>query len=68
MLPQTLVPGLREQLGRAHVLWAKDQAEGRGGAQDLLGRADVATTMISTHVLLLGGSAVRSPMNAMGLD
>ncbi len=31
MLPQTLVPALREQLARAHVLWSADQASGRGG-------------------------------------
>jgi len=24
MLPQSLVPSLREQLSRAHALWAKD--------------------------------------------
>lgn len=154
MLPQSLVPSLREQLSRAHTLWAKDQADGRGGVempdalerkypragaswpwfwvfpqathsldprtgivrrhhmfdqtfqrafkravlasgvtkpatphslrhafathllqagydirsvQDLLGHADVATTMIYTHVLRLGGAAVRSPMDSMGL-
>jgi integron integrase len=33
MLPQRLVPALREQLGRAHMLWAKDQADGRGGVE-----------------------------------
>ena len=154
MLPQRLVPGLRAQLASAHVLWTKDQAEGRAGVelpdalerkypragaswpwfwvfpqathsvdprtgvlrrhhmfdqtfqrafkralagsgvtkpatphtlrhafathllqagydirtvQDLLGHADVATTMIYTHVLRLGGAAVRSPIDSMDL-
>lgn len=31
MLPHTLVPALREQLARAHVLWSADQVSGRGG-------------------------------------
>jgi integron integrase len=31
--------------------------------QELLGHADVATTMISTHVLNKGGQAVRSPLD-----
>ncbi len=34
--------------------------------QELLGHADVATTMIDTHVLKLGGGAVHSPLDALG--
>jgi integrase len=33
--------------------------------QELLGQVDVATTMIYTHGLRLGGGAVRSPLDTL---
>jgi integron integrase len=152
MLPESLIPGLREQIAKARVLWQADQDAGRGGVampsalerkypragyswpwfwvfpqqthsadprsgvirrhhlydqtfqrafkraveragiakvatphtlrhsfatsvlqagydirtvQELLGHADVGTTMIYTHVLKVGGRGVRSPVDSL---
>jgi site-specific recombinase XerD len=68
MLPQALAQPLREQLASSRKVWAEDvwpQGRPASTVQDLLGHADVATTMIYTHVLKVGGGAVRSPLDTL---
>ena len=44
----------------------RDQRNGHPNRQDLLGHAVIATTMICTHLLKIGGGGVRSPMDSLG--
>ncbi len=56
-----LVPWPRSHLIRFHGVLAPNAK-----LRALVGHADVATTMIYTHVLKVGGGAVHSPVDALG--
>lgn len=48
-----------------HAIYVREGKGAKGTVQELLGHSDVATTMIYTHVLKLGGLEVRSLLDAL---